>query len=104
MVGLRREFDRILPWGVLYLIPKLKLVFPYLIKLINLIKNLIRLLIKNKVLLFPNRVCQPLPKKKVQLAALGTDYLDLYMLHSPGDDRGGRSAHPFICPSGLLRP
>ena len=44
-VGFRWEFDRILPCGVLYLISRLKLVFLYLIKLINnLIKTLIRLL------------------------------------------------------------
>ena len=48
LVGLRREFDRILPWGVLYLISKLKLVFLYLIKLIKLIKNLIKTL--NKIM------------------------------------------------------
>ena len=46
LVGLRWEFDRILPWGVLYLILKLKLVFLYLMKLINLIKNLIKALNK----------------------------------------------------------
>jgi len=29
---------------------------------------------------------------EAQLAALGTDYLDLYMLHSPGDNKAGREA------------
>ena len=46
LVGLRPEFDRILPWGVLYLSLKLKLVLLYLIMLIKLINNLIRTLIK----------------------------------------------------------
>ncbi len=35
LVGFRWEFDRILPWGVLFLISKLKLVFLDLIKLIK---------------------------------------------------------------------
>ena len=49
LVGFRWEFDRILPWGVLYLISKLKLLFLYLIKLINLINNLIKSLIKSLI-------------------------------------------------------
>ncbi len=45
LVGFRWEFDRILPWRVLYLISKLKLSFLYLIKLMNLMNNLIKTLI-----------------------------------------------------------
>ena len=41
LLGFRREFDIILPWGVLYLISKSKLSFLYLIKLINIIRNII---------------------------------------------------------------